>query len=96
MLERGLRDGELDEDAVGGDDRGGIAAHRHTQAPDPGELPGVPAERGVRGRLERAHQAQVGSALEARDDTRPHAAGGAGHDDVDGTTRRGRRSTGGR
>ena len=61
---------------------------------DASDLAGIAADPRVARRLDRGRELQVGIALQARDDARPHPARGAGHDDVDHamTTSRGRRS----
>ncbi len=82
VLERGLGDGELDEHPVACDHSLGVPADRDADLPDAGELAGVASQRGVAGRLERGHEAQVGRVGEAGNDAIPHAPGRAGNDDI--------------
>ena len=61
------------------------------EAPDAGQLAGVPPERGVSGRLQRGDHPQPRRLGGEGDDAAAHAAGGAGDHEGDGMGRRGGR-----
>jgi hypothetical protein len=53
MLEACFRDGELDEQSLGADGRGGVGSDEHTSRTHPRHITGVATDRRMTGRFER-------------------------------------------
>ena len=77
-----LRHRELDQDAILAEGRLRVGGDRDAEPAYSRRFARVPAERGVAGRLEGGHQAQLLVLLEQGDETVAHPAGGAGDDDI--------------